>query len=239
MTFSWKQSFSILKSDIWPCRCISGQHHMAPSAICFWFQVSLLTPSHLTAISWSGPGIPAVSQQAARWQMPSTIFRVCLLNTEANRNPVAWFCLPLESWLPSHHKTSASQREHVLNLQGLAFWFHTCLCWKWKYILNKEILKFLKYILHNLNKMWLTFNIHAIILLLQLKNNSQNTALPESPRKILFVSPFSDSFDVGSKINTLLCLILLHKRIHKNEMCSKFLEKNVAMQAANLFNVKL
>lgn len=87
--------------------------------------------------------------------------------------------------------------------------------------------------------MQLTFNIHAIILLLQLKNNSQNPALPESPRKILFVSPFSDSFDFGSKINTLLCLILLHKRIHKNEMCSKFLEKNVAMQAANLFNVKL
>lgn len=32
---------------------------------------------------------------------------------------------------------------------------------------------------------------------------------------------------------------MLHKRIHKNEMCSKFLEKNAAMQAANLFNVKL
>lgn len=118
MTFGWNQNFSKLKSDIWPCQCISGYRHMVASASCFWFQPSLITPSHLTEISWSFIGIPIVSQQATHCQIPSTIFRVCLLNTEANRNTVASFCLPLKSWLPSHYKTFASQRENILNLQA-------------------------------------------------------------------------------------------------------------------------
>lgn len=137
----------------WPCQCISGYHYTGASARGCSSQPSLITPSHLTAISWSPAGTPTAGQQAPRCRTPSTIFRVSLANTEANRNTAASFCLPRTSWLPLHRtKRKCSQPT------GWACWSCTGLCWKCKEIKKKkkgkkDILKCLKCILHNPDKM--------------------------------------------------------------------------------------
>lgn len=94
---------------------------MVASANCFWFQPSLITPSCLTEIRCSFQGIPTGRQRATRWQTPSTIFRVCLLSTEANRSALASFGLPrIADRLPIVKPPPT--KGNVLSSTGLVFY---------------------------------------------------------------------------------------------------------------------